>query len=129
MAFFESLILILAEGEEGGGGNPLGGFLVPFAIIAVIFWFIVIRGGRRDRERRQSQLDSLKKNDRVVTIGGIIGTIAGTSQDGKEVTLKIDDNTKMKVLRSAIQGPLREDATGTAGADKNKESASAKESA
>ncbi|MFQ5734847.1 MAG: preprotein translocase subunit YajC [Planctomycetaceae bacterium] len=48
----------------------------------------------------------LKKHDRVVTIGGIIGTVASTSQDGREVTLKIDDNARMKVLRTAIQGPL-----------------------
>jgi preprotein translocase subunit YajC len=53
-------------------------------------------------------LGSLKKNDRVVTIGGIIGTVASTSQDGREVTLKIDDNARLRVLRSAIQGPLRE---------------------
>jgi preprotein translocase subunit YajC len=53
-------------------------------------------------------LVSFNKHDRVVTIGGIIGTVASTSQDGREVTLKIDDNARLRVLRSAIQGPLRE---------------------
>lgn len=126
MAFSEILVTLLAEGEgEGGGGFQM--LLPPMIAIAVIFWFIVVRGGRRDRDKRQAQLESLKKNDRVVTIGGIIGTIAATSQDGKEVTLKIDDNTRMKVLRSAIQGPLREDAAG-ATADKPKEAATTGES-
>ena len=54
-------------------------------------------------------LKSLKKNDRVVTIGGIIGTVANVTPDGKEVTLKVDDNTRLKMLRSSIQTVLRDD--------------------
>eukprot|EP00913_Durusdinium_trenchii_P023352 g21930.t1 len=102
MALCESLTLLLAEGEGGGGFQSL---LVPMIAIGIIFWFIVVRGGRRDREKRQAQLNSLKKNDRVVTIGGIIGTIATTSQDGKEVTLKIDDNTRMKAAEPSLMSP------------------------
>ena len=74
----------------------------------MFYYFVVIRGNRRERGSRDDMLSSLKKNDRVVTIGGIIGTVAATSANGKEVTLKIDDNSRMKVLRSAIQGPLRD---------------------
>lgn len=125
MTFCRLLPILLAEGEGGGGGlSPL---IPPLIIIGVIFWFVVIRGGRRDRKKRQDSLDSLKKNDRVVTIGGIIGTIASTSQDGKEVTLKIDDNAKMKVLRSAVQGLLRED-VGDGSADISKNAATSGES-
>jgi len=76
--------------------------------IFVMYYFVVIRGNRRERSSHKEMLSSLKKNDRVVTIGGIIGTVASTSPDGREVTLKIDDNARLKVLRSAIQGPLRE---------------------
>ncbi len=125
MAFYELLPVLFAEGEGGGGG--FSSMLPPMIAIGVIFYFIMVRGGRIDRKKRQDSLDALKKNDRVVTIGGIIGTIAGTSQDGKEVTLKIDDNAKMKVLRSAIQGPLREDTTATV-PDKSTEAITTNES-
>ena len=91
---------------ENGGG--MGALLIPMVLIFIVFYFVVIRGKRRDKNSRDNMLNSLKKNDRVVTIGGIIGTVAATSANGKEVTLKIDDNVRMKVLRSAIQGPLRD---------------------
>ena len=100
------LPVILAEDDEGGGIFSL---MWPVMIaIFFLYYFIVIRGNKRQKAQRADLLNSLKKNDRVVTIGGIIGTVASTSQDGREVTLKIDDNTRMKVLRSAIQGGLKE---------------------
>lgn len=108
MDAYSLLTMLVFAADEDGGGNGLS-FLWPLLIgIFVLYYFIVIRGNRRDKDRREAMLNSLKKNDRVVTIGGIIGTVAGTSSDGTEVTLKLDDNAKMKVLRSAIQGPVRE---------------------
>ncbi|MCH8829089.1 MAG: preprotein translocase subunit YajC [Planctomycetes bacterium] len=105
MTFLNNLPFLLAEGDNG---NPFMSFLPMILMIGFLYYFIIVRGNRREKGRRQALMDGLKKNDRVITIGGIIGTIAGTSQDGKEVTLKIDDNCKMKMLRSAIQGPLKE---------------------
>ena len=96
--------LIFAE----DGDNPMGWLWILMGVIFMLYYFVVIRGNRRERGSRDDMLSSLKKNDRVVTIGGIIGTVAATSANGKEVTLKIDDNSRMKVLRSAIQGPLRD---------------------
>ncbi|QDT27046.1 preprotein translocase subunit YajC [Gimesia panareensis] len=77
---------------------------LPFIVIVVFFYFIMFRPQQKERARRELALKELKKNDRVVTIGGIIGTIANISESDQEVTLKIDDNSKMKVRRSAIQG-------------------------
>ena len=51
----------------------------------------------------------MKKNDRVVTAGGIIGSVANISVDGKEITLKVDDNTRIKFLRSSITQVLGEE--------------------
>ena len=116
MSFWETATFLLAADEDGGNTNPFMTFLPMILMIGFLYYFIIVRGNRRERGKRDMLLSSLKKNDRVVTIGGIIGTISGTSQDGKEVTLKIDDNTKVKMLRTAIQGPLREaddDAAGT----------------
>ena len=81
--------------------------LMMAAAAFAFFYFIILRPQKRDREKRQNVLDSMKKNDRVVTIGGIIGTVATISQDGSEVTLKLDDNARVKMLRSSISGPYK----------------------
>jgi preprotein translocase subunit YajC len=99
-------LLLLAE-ETPAKQGPAPNFLVqslPLIVIVVFFYFIMFRPQQKERSRRELVLKELKKNDRVVTIGGIIGTIANISESDQEVTLKIDDNSKMKVRRSAIQG-------------------------
>jgi preprotein translocase subunit YajC len=83
--------------------------MIPMVAIAVLWWFLLFRPQRRERAKRDALLKELKKNDRVVTIGGILGTIAHVSQDGKEITLKVDDNTRIKLLRSSIQNVLTDD--------------------
>lgn len=89
-----------------GGANPLME-LAPMLIgFAVLFYFIILRPQQREQKQRQEQLSSLKKNDKVVTVGGIIGTISMFSDDGTTVTLKVDDNTRMKFTRESIRGPL-----------------------
>jgi preprotein translocase subunit YajC len=94
---------LLAEGEAQ---NPNGFFLqfVPVVVIMVLY-FVLMGGGRRREDKKQQQLlGSLKKNDRVVTVGGIIGTVANIND--KEVTLKVDDNTKLRIIRSSIHRVL-----------------------
>ncbi|TWU12820.1 preprotein translocase subunit YajC [Symmachiella macrocystis] len=76
---------------------------LPLVAIGVLFYFMMIRPQKREQSKRQSLLDSLKKNDKVVTIGGIIGTIAAISPDSDEVTVKVDENTRMRFRRSSIQ--------------------------
>lgn len=116
MKHFLLEFVLLAQGEGNGGGagevgirdvlaNPL--FLI--IILFALFYFLIIRPQRREQSRRQEMLSALKKNDRVVTIGGIIGSVANLSQDGKEVTVKVDDNTRLKMLRSSIQNVLKDD--------------------
>ena len=108
--------LLLAQadgGGEGGGGGMFGLDFLPFlAIIGVLFYFMLIRPERRKRQEMQSLLESLKENDRVVTIGGLIGSVVSFSKSGEEVVLRIDEktNTKIRVLRSAISRPLKVEA-------------------
>ncbi len=83
---------------------------VPFAFLALMFWFVILRPQQKEQRRRQELMNQLKKNDRVVTNGGLIGTIADLSSDGRFVTLKVDDSTRIRFLRSAITGPLDEKA-------------------
>jgi len=94
----------------GGGGGPEGilSFAFPLLMIVVIFYFIMFRPQQREKKKADEMLKALKKNDRVVTIGGIIATIANIEPGSDVVTLKLDDNTRVDFLRSAIQRPWSE---------------------
>ena len=88
--------------------NPLLSYL-PFLLIFVIFYFFMIRPQQTRQRELQKMIDNLKKGDRVVTIGGVIGTI--TSLQNDYVVLKVGDNenTKVEVLKSAISGLRKQD--------------------
>lgn len=100
MIDFPSAFLILAAEEQ----PPSWLMWVPLAAIVGFYYLFVLKPGSAERQREKEALASLKKNDRVITVGGIIGTIADLTNDD-EVTLKVDDGTRMKFRRSAIQGP------------------------
>jgi preprotein translocase subunit YajC len=87
------------------GGNSTTAFLInmlPIAAIFAVFYFLVIAPANKQKRQTQEMLKSLKKGDRVVTSGGIYGTIQGV--EAEVVYLKIADNVKVKVARSAITG-------------------------
>ncbi|MFM8583715.1 MAG: preprotein translocase subunit YajC [Planctomycetaceae bacterium] len=96
-----------AGGEPGPGG--LGDFvtLVPMLVIFAIFYLLMLRPQQQEQRRQQLEVAALKKDDEVVTVGGLIGTVANFSDDGREVTLKIADNTRVRVLRESIRGLLK----------------------
>lgn len=78
-------------------------------LMFVVMYFLLFRGPRRKQQQHKQMVQSLRKNDRVRTIGGIIGTIVDVKDD--EITLKIDEstNTKIKVATSAIGKNLSKD--------------------
>ncbi|HXI12277.1 MAG TPA: preprotein translocase subunit YajC [Thermoanaerobaculia bacterium] len=73
---------------------------LPILAIGAIFYFLVIAPANKQRGKTQTMLDALKKGDRVITTGGIHGTIQGV--EGEIVQLKIAENVKIKLLRSAV---------------------------
>ena len=103
-------VWLLAAGEDKAppGQSPFADFapFVPLIAIVLFFYFFVIRNQKKEQASREALLAGLKKNDKVVTIGGIIGSVANISADGQEVTLKVDDNTRIKFTRTAIQKVL-----------------------
>ncbi len=79
--------------------------MVPIlVVITALFYFMLIRPQRREQASRQAMLDQLKKNDRVVTSGGMYGVVVNIHQGADEVTLRVDEtsNTRLKVTRSSI---------------------------
>ena len=82
--------------------------LLPMVFIFVIFYFLLILPMRKKQKKTQEMLSKLKKGDEVVTGGGIFGRIAALDEERGFVILQISDNTKIKVLRSAISGMAAE---------------------
>ncbi|HRX79640.1 MAG TPA: preprotein translocase subunit YajC [Pirellulaceae bacterium] len=113
----ESYLSILLLAQDDTATSPFGpiGSLLPFVMIAVLFYFMLIRPERKKRAETTSMLENMKKNDRVVTIGGIHGVVVNVQKDSEDVTLRIDDstNTKMRVLRSAISRIVKDDGEGS----------------
>jgi preprotein translocase subunit YajC len=90
--------------------NPFGGTqLIFLALLFVLMYMILFRGPRKKQQQHKQMIQSLAKNDRVQTIGGIIGTVVDIKEN--EITLKIDEsnNTKIKILRSAIGRNMSKD--------------------
>ena len=86
-------------------GSSTAAFVVqilPIAAIFLVFYFLVIAPANKQKRKTQEMLNSLKKGDRVVTSGGIYGTVQGVEPE--VVYLKIADNVRVKVARSAITG-------------------------
>ena len=91
------------DGGAGGGGDMMMS-LLPFAAIFVLFYFLLIRPQRREQARRQAMLSGVKKNDRVITAGGVYGVVTNVHREADEVTVKVDEatNTKLRVTLSSV---------------------------
>jgi preprotein translocase subunit YajC len=87
------------------------GMLPALIGIFILFYFFIIRAQHRERAKHDRMLRELKKNDRVLTIGGIYGVVANVQPDSNEVVIKVDEatNTKLHVTRNAIQQVIKDD--------------------
>lgn len=86
-------------------GSPTGGLLMWLLPVAVFFVAMQFFGNnpRKQAQQQVDKLKGLKKNDPVVTIGGIRGTFVSLSEDGTEVTLQLNDNMRVRFEASAIR--------------------------
>ena len=93
-----------APATKDGGGSLLSSPLVPLIALVAIFYFLMIRPQKREQSRRLEMLAGVKKNDRVLTNGGIYGVVVGVRREADEVTLRVDEatSTKIRVTLSSI---------------------------
>lgn len=97
-----------AQGTSAGNSAMSGLLsLVPFVLIFVVFYFLLILPQQRKQKKLKAMLDSLKKGDKVVTASGIWGTVTNLGKD--TVTLQISDNTKIKIQKEFIARLRTED--------------------
>jgi preprotein translocase subunit YajC len=101
-------------------------FLIPMALIFVVFYFLTIRPQQRKAKEHKTKLEALRRGDRVVTGGGIIGTVARV-ENPEEVTVDIADGVRVRVVRSTITNVLaKPDPAAAREAAKQREEARAK---
>ena len=96
--------LLMAGQQAGGEGAPAGPMnlmsFLPFVAIIAIFYFLIIRPQNKKQKETQKMLSALKKGDKIVTIGGVHGTIQSVKESS--VIVRVDDTTKIEFSRSAI---------------------------
>ena len=104
-----SLILALGMGQTASDGTASTGgsmfsTLITFAVIILIFYFLIIRPQRKRDKEAKAMLSAIKKGDKIVTIGGIRGTVAVVKDS--TVIVKVDDNTRIEFSKNAISSVL-----------------------
>ncbi len=87
---------------QASGSSGFGGFLIPLGLMFAIMYFMVIMPQQRQRKKTQEMLAALKAGDKIITNGGIYGTVNGI--DGDSVILKIssEPQVKIRIARAAI---------------------------
>lgn len=115
---------VLFAQQPAGGGGGLSQFLqqmgLPLVMIVLLFFFMVLRPQQREQRTREEMLKNIKKNDRVLTSGGIFGVVTNVMPEANEVTLRIDEknDTKMRLQLSSIARVLASDESGETKTDK-----------
>jgi len=99
---FSRLPLLFAQAapDAGGGEGSMWILMVQFLPIVLLGYFLLIRPQQQQEKKRREMIGALKKNDYVLTAGGIYGTVVGLDTEGKTVTLRIDDNHNVRVTFS-----------------------------
>ncbi len=92
-------LLLLAAVQPAEGGSLIG-LLLPILLIGVVFYFFIIRPQRKRQQEHEEMVQELKKGDKVVTIGGVHGTIVRVEEGS--VLAEVDSNVKLRFDKNAI---------------------------
>jgi preprotein translocase subunit YajC len=97
---------LLAADPPAAPEDPLGALrlLFPMAIVMVLFYLMIIRPQKRKEQELRNQVNAIKENDRVLTVGGIYGVVTNVQRDQQRVTVRVDESngTKLRLNMSAI---------------------------
>jgi preprotein translocase subunit YajC len=96
---FIGFLTLLQQTEPAPRGNLLTA-LFPFILIFVIFYLLIIMPSRKKQKRHQEMVGQLKSGDKIVTSGGIYGTVMGVQKD--RIELKVASNVKIEIAKNAV---------------------------
>ncbi len=97
-----TLINVLAMSMPGGaegGGSAMAGF-IPIILMFGVFWFLIIRPQKKQADQRKAMIAAIKRGDKVVSNGGLLGTVRDVKGDRLVVT--IAENVKVEMTKSAV---------------------------
>jgi len=97
--------------------NPDGGlffFFIMLPVFLILIWFLFANPQKKQEERLRNMLKSLEKNDRVMTVGGLIGTVHSIDKEQNEIVLKVDEtnNTRIRFHLTAVSTVFPKDNAG-----------------
>ncbi len=110
--FNESGLLLLAQDAGSSSGLYSLLYLLP---IPFLFYFLIWRPQQQQEKKRRALIDALKKNEKIITAGGIYGTVVSVDPAGDKLVLRIDDDkgVKMTISRSSVMRVLETSEKGT----------------
>ena len=100
------LFIILMSGGAGGEQPNTLGFFLPIILIFAIMYFLIFRPQMKKQKQQKMMIEALKKGDKIITTGGIVGTIAGIKEKEGTLLVKISDNTKIELVRTSVANVL-----------------------
>ena len=94
---------LYAASQPGQGGGGLAA-IFPFIVIMFIIYFLMIRPQTKRQKEKDTMRGDLKKGDKIITMGGIYGTVQGFKEKGRQAIIKIDNNTNITINKTAVAG-------------------------
>lgn len=92
-----------AAGAPGGGGDFIS-MMLPLVLIFVVFYFLLIRPQQKRMKEHRAKIESVRRGDKVITGGGIVGTVSKV--EGEEATVEIADGVRVRVMKGTITDVL-----------------------
>src|SRR5262245_35514850 len=117
------MLIATAYAQTPSGG--LGGFdsiatMAPLVLIFVVFYFLIIRPQQKKQKDHRAMVEALRRGDRVITSGGIIGTVSKVTNE-REIMLEIADNVRVRVMRAMVSEIMAKTEPAAAKEDKKAE--------
>lgn len=93
-----------SAGAAGSGTGGIIGLVIQFVLLGAVFWFLLIRPQQKRMKEHRAKIDSVRRGDKVVTGGGIVGTVAKV--EGDEATVEIAEGVRVRVMKGTITDVL-----------------------
>ncbi len=106
-----------ATGQGGSGGGPqdLSTLMIMIGVIVLLFWMIILKPQRRDQLKREQMMDGLAKGDKVMTTGGMLGTVESVDKTKGTVSLTVAPKVVVDFSRAAIANVIQKKGNKPAG--------------